>query len=87
MSTIHQKFMLTVLRLEQHYYISRDKGNTTERLGQYIVNHFNNEKIYECYKDIIEVKCKDKWDKLFYEESYEEVFKLLEEICNEYRND
>lgn len=87
MNTIQQKFMLTVLRLEQNYYHKKAHKETTERLGQYIVNNINKEEVYDYYKNIIEVDCKNKWDELFYEENYEKTINTLVEVCNEYRND
>ena len=83
-TTIRQKFMLTVLRMEQNYYFLKNKKETTERLGQYIVNNFNKEEVYEYYKTVVEIDAKNLWDKLFYTESKEEVYSILEDVCNQY---
>lgn len=83
-TTIRQKFMLTVLRMEQNYYFLKNKKETTERLGQYIVNNFNKEEVYEYYKTVVEIDAKNLWDKLFYTESIEEVYSILEDVCNQY---
>ena len=83
-TTIHQKFVLTVLRMEQNYYFLKNKKETTERLGQYIVNNFNKEEVYEYYKTVVEIDAKNLWDKLFYTESIEEVYSILEDVCNQY---
>lgn len=83
-TTIRQKFMLTVLRMEQNYYFLKNKKETTERLGQYIVNNFDKEEVYEYYKTVVEIDAKNLWDKLFYTESIEEVYSILEDVCNQY---
>ena len=83
-TTIRQMFMLTVLGMEQNYY--KNKKETTERLGQYIVNNFDKEEVYQYYKAVVEIDAKDLWDKLFYTESTEEVYSILGNICNQYNS-